>query len=107
MLVSELVRVSVGLVEVSRVPPDPFPKAVALAVARVLEPIKDTAVPEVVVQKAVGKVRLSVALPSVRPETGVLALLFAPRKLPNRSPLPEKRTRMRVPREVSNLSKTC
>lgn len=35
----------------------------------------------------------------------MLLLLFAPRKLPVRSPLPVKRTPMRVPRLVSNLSK--
>jgi len=104
VLVSELLRVRVGLVEVSRVPL--LPIRVPVVVARLLAPIKDWA-PEVVIQEAVGKLRLRVAVPPVRLEAGLLLLLLAPRNLPDRSPLPEKRTPRRVPREVSNLSKSC
>ena len=103
MLVSELFRVRFGLVEVSRVPL--LPIRLAVVVARALAPIKDWE-PEVVVQEAVGKLRLRVVVPPVRLEAGVLLLLLAPRNLPDRSPLPEKRTPRRVPREVSNLSKS-
>jgi hypothetical protein len=92
-------------VEVSRVPLLPIREPVV--VARALAPIKDWAGPEVVIQEAVGKLRLRVTLPPVRLEAGVLLLLLAPRNLPTRSPSPEKRTPRRVPRDVSNLSKSC
>ena len=56
MLVSELLRLRFGLVDVSSVPL--LPMFAAVVVARALAPIKDEVL-ELVVQEAVGKVILS------------------------------------------------
>ena len=108
MPLSSPVRLRVGSLDVSSVPPDPLARLVAVEVARELAPMKGVAPPVLVVlQPASVKSSLRVAVPPVRVEAGVLLLLFAPRKLPRRSPLPSKRILWRVPSEVSNFRKSC